>query len=356
MVAPKPKGSPLLAGLSGLAKRGRIRVVIPEVVVKEGMKGRADELLGRYNAARDNIAEFNDLTRAPGIDLPEEDLEDHLRATEEEFRRDLKEMGFEIAGPPDVDLEEIQEIITVGCPPFDEREDITDYFVFRTAKSIAEEAGEATLVSQNTSEFSRDGSLHPKLSQEVDGKLKLSTGLQEVHTAYLQGLLGFDDADRETLRSQTFQQGIRTFVENSIPDEIDFHVRKEANKRAFHAGEGDSPEKVRVDELKVEQQEISKTVTGGFLLSVKVRAEGSVYTTYLEGRQGPKTHYSRGFEVQLVLAVELEDSGEVVRKSTLEEQVEVTERTNLRGPYGSADRIQLWKDRAEMELPDHWSQ
>ncbi len=155
------------------ARTNQIRLVVPDLVVREAVGRFRDDLHGRAVAVATACDKLGDLVAAPRPPVVEVDVE--IAAYENELRSRLDDAGGEVPSLPDVDLLALTQNAVDRRRPFDDKgSGFRDALLWKVVlTTVREDFSEAVaLVSNDNKAFadtpkSPTPSLHPDLAVEL---------------------------------------------------------------------------------------------------------------------------------------------------------------------------------------------
>jgi hypothetical protein len=157
--------------LLGQHELKRIRLVIPEVVIRELpklFKREYDATRGKLQTAADKMRELG----SDPVEQPTPNPDEAADTYEADLRRALEEKGVQIAEIPEIDIGELVDQAVAERRPFQANsKGFRDAVIWRTIRELAEE-DEVVLITKNTADFAesdqRPDTLHRHLREDLE--------------------------------------------------------------------------------------------------------------------------------------------------------------------------------------------
>jgi predicted nucleic acid-binding protein len=192
--------SPAWKVLLHQAASGHIRLLVPELVLREAVGRFVDEVERRHSAADREARKLNELTGQERATTPATSLADVATGYKTTLREKLSEFGVEMVDLPEIRLGDLVQRAITRTKPFDERgSGFRDAILWETVVALmrANPDSSAVLISNDRKAFADAGDtcqLHPNLRRELGQRgVSKSLELAETVDSYL-GAAGIDDA------------------------------------------------------------------------------------------------------------------------------------------------------------------
>ena len=156
------------------AREGRLRIVIPEVVIDEVLNLYREAVASQQITIRNALRELEVLQATEGLDEQQLDVTAAAVAFEAHLRNVIDYAGIQVAPYPSVSHEEVVKRALDRSPPFspDGKDGYRDTLLWETAKQLVrdEPQEEFVLISADARAFSPKDSpeMHPTLIAEIE--------------------------------------------------------------------------------------------------------------------------------------------------------------------------------------------
>jgi hypothetical protein len=179
----RPLESNVARRLLDETRRGNLRLVLPEVVIREAANLWAEKVLEHMRGARS--AEAFLLRAGVSADLPRAVAEktELRRGEEDRIRLTLAEAGAEVAPLPSCDHELLVERALLRRQPFDSRgrDGYRDVLIWESLLELDPDAGPVILLARDKRAFFEDGREEKGLSELLRGEAGDAFGPGRVH-------------------------------------------------------------------------------------------------------------------------------------------------------------------------------
>ncbi|HSH60092.1 MAG TPA: PIN domain-containing protein [Acidimicrobiales bacterium] len=187
--------SPAWKVLLHQARSAQIRLVVPELVVRETVGRFKAELEIRRATAASGARKFNELTGGEGAPISSAPLREIVDSYESTLRSRLLDFRVHVAEFPDVDIDDLVNRAIERRRPFNEKgSGFRDALLWETVLALVEANPNSPvlLISNDAQAFAEpggEGNLHPELRAELGERgLRATFDLVGSVSAYLDGL------------------------------------------------------------------------------------------------------------------------------------------------------------------------